>query len=82
MDELNPGQEFDSFEPSALAICTHRDDITGMRDCTNLALLIITKSPLPEWETLIVERCPAHLLASWGVAAETPEDADSNYGWW
>ena len=75
-------REFDSFEPSPLALCTHRNDV-GLRDCGNRALLIITKSPLREYEYLVVERCPAHLLASWGVVDESPvEDPDTNYGWW
>jgi len=76
-------REFDSFEHSPLAICTHRDDC-GLRDCTLPALLFITKSPIRDYEYLVVERCPAHLLASWGVLDESGVDDNrrTNWGWW
>lgn len=53
-------------DQSAPAICLHRDDV-GMRDCVNQCHLIVTPSPLREWRTLVVDRCPQHLVACYGV---------------
>ena len=51
---------------ATLARCTHRNDV-GLRDCFVPALLMVTKSPMREYEYLVVERCPQHLIACWGV---------------
>jgi len=76
-------REFDHFEQSAPALCTHRNDV-GLRDCFEYAKLMVTKSPLRDWEFLVVERCPQHLLACWGVLAESEVDDNraSNWGMW
>jgi len=70
---------------ATLARCTHRNDV-GLRDCLFPALLMVTKSPMREYEYLVVERCPQHLIACWGVLEETPVDDDyeprSNWGMW
>ena len=81
MAEIN--REFDSYEQSSPALCTHRNDV-GLRDCFVPARLMITKSPLREWEFLVVERCPKHLLACWGVLDESAVDDErsTNWGMW
>jgi len=68
-----------------LAICQHRNDV-GIRDCFTPVLLMVTKSPMRDYEYLVVERCPEHLNACWGVLDETSVDDDyeqrSNWGAW
>lgn len=67
------------------AYCEHRSDV-GLLDCSNECQLIITVSPLTlGYDFLIVDRCPIHLNASYGVVVtagfEPPIDDSRQDNW-
>jgi len=66
--------------PSALARCVRivtEDDACHPMDvghpCGFPLVLFIGPSPMPEWETIVVERCPEHIRKVSGVLLYVPE---------